>query len=151
MSIEQYPMLPDSQAIYSPDGLSKEDLRVLYLASLTEDERAGAKLSDDDVFDWLDNFGGDEVAVHRDPEEGEITGMISYNRTPDRVWVSYLAVMPTERGGGVGRALINHVGQQAGGRPLHQRRITNTLGLTSTPSATLTRKLARLPHLFMLC
>ena len=70
------------------------------------------------MFDWLDNFGGDEVAVHRDPEEGEITGMISYNRTPDRVWVSYLAVMPTERGVGVGRALINHVRQQAGGRPI---------------------------------
>ena len=76
MSIEQYPTLPDSQAIYSPDDLSKEDLRVLYLASLTEDERAGAELSDDDVFDWLDNFGG------------------------------------------VGRALINHVRQQAGGRPI---------------------------------
>ncbi len=118
MSIEQYPTLPDSHNVYSPDDLSKEDLRILYLASLTEVERNGADLGDDDLYNWLDNLGGDEVAIHRDPKEDEITGMISYNQTPDRVWVSYLAVMPTERGGGVGRALINHVRQQAGRRPI---------------------------------
>jgi hypothetical protein len=94
MSIEQYPTLPDSNEVYSRDDLSPEDLQVLYLASLTDADREGAALTEDDVFEWLDNIGGDTIAVHRDDED-KINGLIV-----------------------VGRALINHVKNQAGGRPI---------------------------------
>lgn len=120
MSIEQYPSLPDPNDVYDRSDLSPEDLQVLYLASLTDADREGAALTDDDVFDWLDNIGGDAVAVHRDEDEG-IDGLIVYNETDQRVWVPYLATLPHARGGGVGRALINHVKQRAGERPVAGR------------------------------
>ena len=116
MSINRHE-LPDSRDIYTSDDLSPEDLRVLYLASLTDADREGAALTEDDVFDWRDNIGDDTVAVHRG-EEDQIDGLIVYNETDQRVWVPYLATMPHARGGGVGRALIAYVKSQAGNRPI---------------------------------
>jgi GNAT superfamily N-acetyltransferase len=117
MNIERYEHLPNAQDVYSLEvDLSPEDKRVLYLASLTEAARKGMALSEDDTFDWLDKLAGDTVAVSRDDETDEILGMIAYNESPERVWVSYLAVTPMERGGGVGRALIDHVKKQAADR-----------------------------------
>lgn len=114
MKIEHYPRLPDEQDVYSSDDLSSEQKRVLFLASLTDAERRGEELTEDDVYEWLSNIGDSELAVCRDEDTNDIVGMISYDKKPDETWVPYLAVMPSARGGGVGRALIDHVKQQAG-------------------------------------
>lgn len=119
MSINRHE-LPDSRDIYTSDDLSPEDLRVLYLASLTDADREGAALTEDDVFDWLDKLAGDNVAVFRN-EQRRIMGMIAYNLTAERLWVSHLAVDPGERRSGKGRELLAHVEQQAGDRPIKGR------------------------------
>ena len=119
MSINRHE-LPDSRDIYTSDDLSPEDLRVLYLASLTDADREGAALTEDDVFDWLDKLAGDNVAVFRN-EQRRIMGMIAYNLTAERLWVSHLAVDPGERRSGKGRELLAHAEQQAGDRPIMGR------------------------------
>lgn len=118
MSIKYYGELPSSRDIYSIEDVPLETRRILYLASMTEAARRGAVLSDDDTFEWLDKLSGDKVIVSSDDETGEITGMIAYDESPRRLWVSYLAVMPTERGGGVGKALIAALKCQAGDTPI---------------------------------
>ena len=122
MSIESV-ALPGPEDIYDSRDLSKEVQRVLYLASLTDAGRSGAALSGEGMINWLEKLADDEVAVYRNPDERRsVVGMVAYSQSPDRVWVSYLAVVPTERGRGIGRALLKHAESIAGGnRPVRLR------------------------------
>ncbi len=116
MNIEYYGKLPDSQNIYSiEEDLSPDALRIILLARMTDAALRGVELSEDETYDWIDKLAGDEILVSRDEETSEINGMIAHNKDTKRDWVSYLAVMPTERGGGIGKALIEAVRAQADG------------------------------------
>lgn len=122
MKIEQYGVLPDSYTIGDAEHeLDDEQKHILFLTSLTDAARRGAVLDGDDYYDWMDALGGDMVIVSRDDGTNEIDGIVAYDKNDSRVWVSYLAVDPSKRGRGVGRALLHHVMQQAGHRLVEGR------------------------------